>query len=130
MKNFCFMLIILIASATHSYSDAVTIPDINLANAVRKALDLGPTDPIPQKELEELEQLIASQKSISDLTGLEEATGLMTLTLSGNQISDITPIAFLPHLTELNLTRNQISDLTPLAFLPQPNETIPRRESN
>lgn len=81
------ILTILIASLTYSASHAVTIPDGNLAAAVREALGLGATDPIPQTALEKL----------------------------GNQISDISPLAKLTHLTALGLGRNQIQDLSPIA---------------
>ena len=40
----------------------VTIPDINLAAAIRDALSLGPTDPIPQNQFEGLEELYADGK--------------------------------------------------------------------
>ncbi len=119
MKNVCLMLTIFIVFLSCSFTYAVTIPDANLAAVVREALDLGPTDPIPQKELEELEQLITSQKSISDLTGLEKATGLKVLYLGRNRISDLTPLTKLTQLTELYLLYNQISDITPLAKLTQ-----------
>ena len=57
----------------------VLIPDLGLAAAVREALNLKPSDPIPQKALQELEELTADESSISDLTGLEKATNLWAL---------------------------------------------------
>ena len=80
------ILTILIASFIYSSSHAVTIPDGNLAAAVREALGLGATDPIPQTALEKLERLDAKEKGIKDLTGLEQATGLKILELQKNQI--------------------------------------------
>ena len=102
------ILTLLIASLTYSSSHAVTIPDGNLAAAVREALGLGATDPIPQTALEELEHLDAKEKGIKDLTGLKKATGLKILELQKNQIQDITPLADLTNLVELHLTDNQI----------------------
>ena len=99
---------------TSSSSHTVTIPDASLAAAVRKTLGLGPTDPIPQKELEKLEQLHANEKGIKDLTGLEKATGLTVLELNRNRISDLTPLTNLTHLTRLSLYENNINDITPL----------------
>ena len=97
----------------------VTIPDSNLAAAVQKALDLGPTDPIPQDKLEELEKLHAEEKGIKDLKGLEKAIGLKVLELQKNQISDIKPISGLTQLTYVEFWDNQISDITPIAGLTQ-----------
>ena len=57
------ILTILITSLTYASSYAVTIPDVNLAAAVREALGLGPTDPIPQMALEKLENLDAKEKT-------------------------------------------------------------------
>ena len=54
------------------------IPDTDLTTTVREALGLDSSDPILQKELEKLEHLDANNKGISDLTGLEKATGLTT----------------------------------------------------
>ncbi len=99
---------------TSSSSHTVTIPDASLAAAVRKTLGLGATDPIPQKELEKLEQLHANEKGIRDLTGLEKATGLTVLALNRNRISDLTPLTNLTHLTRLSLYENNINDITPL----------------
>ena len=111
---------------------AVTIPDANLAAAIRDALRLGPTDPILQNKLEKLEHLEdkgSASGVISDLTGLEKATGLNTLELHWNRIIDITPLAKLRNLTGLYLNRNNIyldvdnqigvSDITPLTELTQ-----------
>ncbi len=97
-----------------SSSHTVTIPDASLAAAVRKTLGLGPTDPIPQKELEKLEQLHANENGIRDLTGLEKATGLTVLALNRNRISDLTPLTNLTHLRRLTLYGNNINDITPL----------------
>ena len=102
---------------TSSSSQVVTIPDANLAAAIRKTLGLGPTDPIPQKKLEELEQLRADRKEIRDLTGLEKAIGLKRLDLNSNLISDLTPLTNLTQLTSLLLTENHINDITPLTGL-------------
>ena len=102
---------------TNSSSQDVTIPDANLAAAIRKTLGLGPTDPIPQKKLEELEQLHANEKEIRDLTGLEKATGLKRLGLDRNRISDLTALTNLTQLTSLSLDDNNINDITPLTGL-------------
>ena len=56
-----------------------TIPDVNLAAAVRKALSLSPKDTISQEKLTELKELSAIGKGIRDLTGIEKMTRLNDL---------------------------------------------------
>ena len=81
------------------------------------------------KELEELrpyrlssEHLDLDLPVITDLTGLEHATQLRSLTLRGENISDISPLAELTELRELDLKINQIRDITPLAELTELRE--------
>ena len=81
------------------------------------------------EELEELrpyrlssEHLDLNLPEISSLTGLEHATQLRTLYLSGENISDISPLAELTELTELNLEGNQIRDITALTQLTELRE--------
>ena len=117
-------------------TDLVTPPrvefaDITLATAVRKALDLDTGDgvdilKIPKAELTKLTRLYVRAGTVSDLTGLEQATHLRILDLWGNRLIDITPLAQLTQLTELDLggplTGNEIIDITPLAQLTQLRE--------
>ena len=107
----------------------VDFPDTNLAAAVRDALNLGATDPIPQTDLAGLTLLSADNAGISNLTGLEQATGLTSLWLSFNQISDLGPLSGLTNLMTLWLGSNpntvslgfngsnQISDISALSGL-------------
>ena len=116
----------------------VEFADAALATAVRKALDLDTQGEhiellkIPEAELAKLKQLqhnrgyqASAQTKVSNLTGLEHATQLATLSLAGrygHNISDLTPLAQLTQLTKLYLSENNISDLTPLAQLTQLTE--------
>ena len=120
MKYFyTFLAILVIHSSWHFTASAqnVDFPDPNLAAAVRGALGLDATAPIPQTNLDTLANLFAGNAGITDLTGLESATGLTNVTLNGNQISDISPLADLTLLWNLVLNGNQISDISPLARL-------------
>ena len=94
----------------------VTFADPNLEAAVRNAIAIA-AGPIYSSDLDELTHLDASAKNISDLTGLEYATSLMTLDLVNNQISDVSPLAGLTSLTTIDLWFNQIVDIWPLAGL-------------
>ena len=95
----------------------VAIPDTALAAAVREALDLADTAPIPPDDLAALTTLDASSLGITQLTGLETATGLTRLILNDNQIRDVSSLAELTPLETLNLRDNQITDALPLTYL-------------
>ncbi len=98
----------------------VTIPDANLAAAVRKAVGLSSEDPITQLDMLNLFGLNpfgsfdVSEHQITDLTGIEHAANLTGLILSKNQISDIRPLAKMKNLRVLKIDRNQITDIKPL----------------
>ena len=64
-----------------------------------------------------LETLTANSANIYELTGLQHASNLTSLSLNKNGISDVKPLAALTKLTTLNLRNNKISDVEPLAAL-------------
>lgn len=97
----------------------VSIPDTNLAAAVRKALGLTPNARITDRQMRELINLDAQSSQIKNLTGLEYATKLKSLELRKNQIQDIRPLANLKNLKELILEVNNVRDISPLANLTQ-----------
>ncbi|MCE2403033.1 hypothetical protein J4G08_19425, partial [Candidatus Poribacteria bacterium] len=70
-------------------SEETWMPDANLRAAVRKTLGLQADQPLTQQAMAGLTQLSAAEASISDISGLEYATGLTWLYLRGNSISDI-----------------------------------------
>ena len=101
----------------------VSIPDANLAAAVRGT----PTT----HTMLNLINLEVPNRQITDLTGLEHAINLRTLSLGGkwggvergyvnsNAVSDISPLAGLTRLTGLWLDNTSISDVSALAGLTQ-----------
>ena len=99
----------------------VSIPDPNLRAAVRKALGLSQNARITRQAMQRLQRLDThvahSSGTIRNITGLEHAKGLKSLSLAANQISDITPLAHLTNLTWLDITTNRISNAAPLAGL-------------
>ena len=95
----------------------VTIPDADLRAAIETALRKASGASISRAEMASLTRLEAQDLDIRDLTGLEFATGLISLNLSNNIISDITLLSGLTSLTSLILSDNVISDLTPLSGL-------------
>ena len=125
MIYFSTLFVFLMVFMSCSSDKNVTIPDASLAAVVHDALDLAPSDPIPEKRLKELEELSTYQYNIEDLTGLEKATGLKVLRLYDNKISELGPIANLTQLTTLLLPGNPISDIRPIANLTQTNQFRP-----
>lgn len=95
----------------------VSIPDANLAAAVRETLALSPYSAITQLDMLGLRSLSANKKGIIDLTGLEHATLLENLWLNENQIADIAPLVGLTKLKRLELRENQINDISLITTL-------------
>jgi len=95
----------------------VHIPDTNLRTAIAEALGKSPNAPITVEEMEELEELVAHNKDIRDLTGIQFAINLTNLDLRGNQINDISPVANLTTLGALVLRGSPVSDISPIRNL-------------
>ena len=96
--------------------EIISIPDPNLAAAIRGTLNLSGNN-ITQLDMSALVGLIANNKNITNLTGLEHAKYLRHLDLGWNQITDITPLKKLQNLVDLQLIENQITVITPLEKL-------------
>jgi len=96
--------------------EVVNFPDPNLEAVIRGAIG-KPTGDIYQSDLAGLTRLVALDRDIIDLTGLECCTSLTTLLLPKNQISDIAPLSNLTSLLTLYLSGNRISDISALSSL-------------
>ncbi len=96
---------------------AVHLPDPNLRAAIAEALGKNPHGSITTEEMEGLGRLVARNKGIRELAGLQFASNLSELHLEDNKISDLSPIAGLIELNRLDLNGNSISDLSPLKGL-------------
>ena len=94
----------------------VTIPDLNLRAAVRSAIG-KPSGALNNVDMLKLDQLTANFAGIADLTGLEWASNLTTLSLAGNSISNLSKIQNLPSLGSLTLDSNPLSNLSQLSTL-------------
>jgi Leucine-rich repeat (LRR) protein len=94
----------------------VTFPDSNLEVAIREAIN-KPEGAIYLSDLESLTNLVASQKGISDISGLEYCSNLQQLDLQDNNISDISLLADLKNVNGLHLDGNKISDIMALSGL-------------
>ena len=108
-------------SHTAAHSQIVDIPDANLASAIRTALGRPASDAtsrISTADLRSLTTLRAGGRGIVNLTGLEYATNLDTLSLNHNKITDISPLEDLTGLKYLDLYANYtIPSISPLAGL-------------
>ena len=95
----------------------VNFTDPNLRAAIEAELGKAAGDTITAVEMTKLNRLVARDRGIKDLTGLQLAINLNQLSLSGNQISDLSPIMGLTELKKLWLNGNPVSDLSPLKRL-------------
>jgi hypothetical protein len=66
----------------------------------------------------QLSDLRVFEAGIESLVGLETATNLRSLDVTGNDITDLSALSGLRKLTTLNLTRTQITNLTALRDVP------------
>ncbi|MDE0014275.1 MAG: leucine-rich repeat domain-containing protein [Candidatus Poribacteria bacterium] len=124
MKRFYAFFLILLAITTWILHLAIAqeeedwMPDPNLRKAVREKLGVRENEPLTLEYMQlHLTNLIATDKGIVDLTGLELATDLQVLGLGRNKIHDLSPLSGLTKLSFLDLGGNEISDLSPLARL-------------
>ncbi len=96
---------------------SVNIPDLNLRAVIEEALGKAAGDVITVEEMATLTSLIASNRDIQDLTGLESAINMEELWIGKNPISDLSPLAGLVNLIGLGAWETPISDLSSLAGL-------------
>ena len=95
----------------------VNIPDANLRAVIADSLGKGRDEAITRAEMATLTRLEASDANISDLTGLQFATNLTYLWLTGNAITDLSALCDLTNLTDLVLFGNAITDISSLSNL-------------
>lgn len=74
---------------------------------------------ILKDDVEKITKLIANDREISSLGGIEYLINLQELILTNNNISDITPIGQLDNLYHLKLDNNSISNINPLSSMNQ-----------
>ena len=112
MRTIRLLLTIVLLAPLPAFAQHVHIPDPNLRAAISEELDGAP---VTRETMLQLTELDASDRGVTDLTGLEYAHNLRLLILvSDNNISDLTPISDL-RLDQLWLWDNLVADLSPLA---------------
>ena len=95
----------------------VYIPDTNLRAVIEELLGKASGAPITTDEMARVPRVIADERGISDLTGLEHAIRLERIEFRHNAISDLTPLTELTQLNNIKLRGNRITDVSPLAGL-------------
>ena len=94
--------------------EGIIFADSNLEIAIREKIN-KPEGPIYEDDLVDLTDLIAKNKEIIDLSGIEHLTNLKSLQI-GNNLS-ISSLAGLTSLTYLSIPENQINDISALTNL-------------
>jgi Leucine-rich repeat (LRR) protein len=94
----------------------ITVPDLNLRASILSAVG-KPSGALDNIDMLKLTQLTANYGAIGDLTGLEWASNLASLSLTGNSISNLSKIRNLPNLRTLALDSNPIIDFSQIAAL-------------
>lgn len=99
-------------------TDGVYFEDDVLAAAVRSELGIAEGEAIEQEQLAQLSSLDVRDLGISSLVGLEQATGLRQLNLSGNDpLVSIEPLYGL-ELTHLNVSFTSVASIGPVTGMP------------
>ena len=118
--SFYFFLLMCLIVPPSVAAQVVDIPDPNLRASLAHALGKASGVIITTADMANLISLEALG-GVRDLTGLESATNLTKLAISGN-VSDISLLADLTQLNHLELfNTSTLSDLSPLAGLTQLN---------
>ena len=101
----------------------VEIPDSNLSRYIRNRLDLAADASVTESQMASLTFISYNSENrpnyrrIRDLTGLEYAINLETLSIRHNRVSDPTPIVNLTNLRTLGLADNNIDSISFLSNL-------------
>ena len=88
-----------------------------LKNLTVRGCPLAATDLRIIGTLPNLESLILSNCSLTNISGLQNASRLVTLDLSNNAIKDLSGLSFMEKLTTLDLNSNALTNLSPLSAL-------------
>ena len=143
-QKFLWFCLLLVSVMSHAEEAAEQwMPDANLRQAVREALELPVDEPLTKEKMLGFDSLSARYRDVFNITGLEFATNLRELYISQNPITDLRPLSNLTQLVvlhfwhypanptnldlsplvnlinleELSLEGNGVSDISPLAGL-------------
>jgi hypothetical protein len=106
----------------------VSIPDANLSQLIRTNLN-KPSGALNNVDMLKLTSLSAANTSISNLSGLEFATNLSSLSLETALVTSLTPIQGLTRLSYLTVSSSPVADFSPVGALTNLNALWLRSDS-
>ena len=120
-QKLTLILLLYITVCSTAFAEVVNIPDPALDRLIRQKLCIRSDRPITQDDMRNLRGDLdaGGNIGITNITGLEYATNLTTLSFYHNPMSDISPMSGMTGLTGFNLWGCQIENLTPLRHLPK-----------
>lgn len=92
------------------------IKDPNLEKTIKELLSKGDEE-LTFEDLQGVTSLLANEKGIITLDGIQNLTSLKWLYLHDNQITDLSPLSGMTGLMGLSLSDNQFTDISPLKGL-------------
>ncbi len=99
-------------SGLQTLSSLTQLKDLTIRGCPLSATDLSIIGSLPN-----LENLTLNDCSLSNISGLSNATRLVTLDLSNNAIKDLSTLSFLKKLSTLNVSRNALTNLSALSAM-------------
>ena len=93
-------------------STMIQLKNLSISGTPLSATDLNMIGALPN-----LEFLILTNCSLTNISGLQNATRLVNLDLRNNAIKDLSALSFMEKLTNLNLSSNALTNLSPLSAL-------------
>ena len=119
----CILFFTLLHQVNAGPTDPVSIPDAVLRGVIETKLGKSSGDTITEQEMNGMVGNITYKDAtdvrpdISNLTGLEHATGITSLNITGSNITGLSPLAGLTQLTYIELGENSITNITSLQNL-------------
>ncbi|MCG9133380.1 leucine-rich repeat domain-containing protein [Candidatus Poribacteria bacterium] len=112
----------ILAYNTFTYAEDAEewMPDAALRAAVREKLELPVDVALTKEKMQKLIALVANDRGIVDITGLEFATNLRKIFIGKNPITDLRPLANLTQLAEFHFWHTP-PNLTNLSLQPLAN---------
>lgn len=87
-------------------ADVITFKDQALSKIVKQALSLSDDQPVTTENILGLTKLVTDGEGITDLSGLEYATNLTTVTFSNEKITSLKPLSGLKKLYSAGFSNN------------------------
>ncbi len=97
------------ASLWAAPADIVNIPDPYFKADINSELGQPTDSDITEAQMALLQNLTASNASISDLSGIEYAVNLTTFIMRDNQVTNLEPLKSLPKIEYLSLSSNSVT---------------------